>query len=297
MLPAPYSIGPRAPEDSPLEALLRRIREARFADGISCPRCNATKVCRWGTFSGRQRYRCGRCRRTFSDLTGTPAAYIKKLTKWPVYLEHMCVGSSLRYAARSLRIHPATSFRWRHRILDELRQRDSSVLRGWVEVDWLWVRYSEKRPGRGRSHFQDDPLLGTTVVLACDRLGSTVGGQGAVTRASRVSSLELEDILAPRLPARPVLLSWQGQYSAIATLARRRAGRFFQVARRPPSPPAPPRDISHLRTVLAYRIRLTKWLTRFRGVGTQRLPNYLAWHAAVDQGRQAFRSRALQWPI
>jgi hypothetical protein len=70
---------PQIPSPEPLALLLERVRSARFSRGPACPRCRGRWIQRWGQFAGRQRYRCRGCRRTFSDLTGTPAAYVKKL--------------------------------------------------------------------------------------------------------------------------------------------------------------------------------------------------------------------------
>ena len=124
--------------------ILDRIRDARFATGVRCARCDAPRVARWGSFAGRQRYRCGECKRTFSDLTGTPAAHIKKLHLWSDYARCIAEGVSVRSAARRLHVAVSTAFRWRHRILDELWVRDNEALSGIVEIGDLWFPYSRK---------------------------------------------------------------------------------------------------------------------------------------------------------
>lgn len=60
-------------------ATIQHVREARFADGLKCPRCRSDRVKRNGNFRDKkgffeQRYLCHACRRTFSDLTKTPLA-------------------------------------------------------------------------------------------------------------------------------------------------------------------------------------------------------------------------------
>ncbi|WP_390853998.1 IS1/IS1595 family N-terminal zinc-binding domain-containing protein [Alicyclobacillus hesperidum] len=45
-----------------------------------CPRCQNKSTIRHGKVDDRQRYLCKSCRGTFSDLTGTPLAYVKKST-------------------------------------------------------------------------------------------------------------------------------------------------------------------------------------------------------------------------
>jgi transposase-like protein len=52
------------------------LRRCRWPDGVTCPRCGLKRVTAH-TRSGRTarvRYLCLRCRRTFTDLTGTPLA-------------------------------------------------------------------------------------------------------------------------------------------------------------------------------------------------------------------------------
>ena len=84
------------------------FRRLRFGERPSCPRCDADRVHRWGSFSGRKRYRCVACRRTFSDFTGTPLAYIKKLPAWSPYCLCMREGlsSTPRRAAPRGIAHP-----------------------------------------------------------------------------------------------------------------------------------------------------------------------------------------------
>src|SRR5690606_39114098 len=146
----------RPPPPSPeLVHLLEELRTARFALGRSCPRCGCERTHRWGSFSGRQRYRCLGCRRTFSDLTATPAAYSKKLLLWRDYGQCLAEGASVRHAARRVRVHPATAFRWRHALLGTLLECEASeLLAGWVELCSLTLLYSEKGAAarRARRH-------------------------------------------------------------------------------------------------------------------------------------------------
>lgn len=132
------------PDTTPLEEQLRVIRTARFADGVRCPHCEADDVVRWGHFSARQRYRCKACGRTFSDLTGMPAAYSKKLSLWPAYAGCMADGLSVRKSAMRIGVTPSTAFRWRHAVLDGVRERSTVMLHGWVEVAWAGMAYSIK---------------------------------------------------------------------------------------------------------------------------------------------------------
>src|SRR6266511_46674 len=61
------------------------LRKARWLDGIVCPRCGKRRVTTHSRSSGTpwRRYLCLGCRRTFTDLTGTPLARTNlPLTTW-----------------------------------------------------------------------------------------------------------------------------------------------------------------------------------------------------------------------
>lgn len=281
----------------PVERLLERIRAIRHRDGARCPHCSCDHVQGWGRFSGRKRYRCTGCRRTFSDLTGTPAAYIKKLELWPAYEEGMREGESLRAAGRRLDIHPSTAFRWRHRLLRGLRDRDPETLTGWIEVsDTLLFAESRKgqrsglgRPARTRGvmglwswswawWLGRDPTNTVRVLVAHDRLGHVV--TGVVPWRPFPTADDLAQVLGHRLRASsdgsdPVLV--------VARSGRALSGydRFVQDRR------ASVKSLHgadrhdprvHIDRALAYRHRLKAWLARFRGVATRYLPHYLVWH-------------------
>lgn len=291
-----------APPSPPeLTRLLESIRDARFASGARCPRCGHDRTHRWGSFSGRQRYRCTACRRTFSDLTGTPAAYSKKLLLWADYSQCIAEGTSVRRAARRLRIHPCTAFRWRHALLDALRERDDEALAGWIELGSVAFPYSEKgrrgatdprRRGPIPSIVRPHPVA--RVLVACDRRARTITALAGVATTSRLHSHEIERILAARVGARSALVSADGPYAPARIAARRMRWMFVDARRRI----SRPRSLGHVRTVQAYVHRLRDWLDRFHGVATRYLPNYLAWHRAVDaRWTRRVQAEALRWPV
>jgi transposase-like protein len=99
------------------DTVLELVRRLRFAGGRpSCPRCGSATH-RWGMFSGRQRYRCVGCRRTFSDLTGTVFRHLKRLDVCPAVLSCMSRQATIRSTAQAAGISKDTAFRWRHRLL------------------------------------------------------------------------------------------------------------------------------------------------------------------------------------
>lgn len=99
------------------EELLGRIRAARWAQGLRCPRCSSPRC---GLFmrqdaSGRRKLRCLACGRAFNDLTGTPLARTHlPLSAWHRAARLMLQGEP-SCAELSVRLGVKISTAWRVR--------------------------------------------------------------------------------------------------------------------------------------------------------------------------------------
>jgi transposase-like protein len=113
--------------------LLRWVRATRWGQGAAdppdgaaqdrprnppCPRCRAERTHRWGRFGNRQRWKCTRCGRTFSDLTGTFLQGTHRLAAWIAFADHLKCGPTVRAAAEHVGVNKDTALRWRHRLID-----------------------------------------------------------------------------------------------------------------------------------------------------------------------------------
>lgn len=260
-----------------------RFRRARFRDGIVCPRCGHTDVHRWGSFGWRRRYRCLGCRRTFSDFTGTPLAYLKRVELWESYCTLALRTATIRQSARRLGVDPSTAFRWRHRLLATLRDTERGRLSGRISVDMTWLPHSDKgtrglaRPARRVAYTgMSWETRIAWVLAACDDSGRAIG---AYTGAAR-----------PRLPTVIALLqqragdgtSLLGRSSLWGLLARA-AGRLGLAFEREFYVPLRARDAADPEQARVYLLRWKKWLTRFRGIATKYIDHYLAWFRLLDR--------------
>lgn len=75
--------------------------------GVVCPRCGVNRVTIHSilTRAPRRRYLCLRCRRTFTDLTGTPFARTNlPLCKWFYCLDLIEEGMTTTELAKKLRV-------------------------------------------------------------------------------------------------------------------------------------------------------------------------------------------------
>lgn len=278
----------RTPASADRDRILQQIRRIRFADGLKCPRCYHRQIQKWGGFCGRRRFRCRGCFRTFSDLTGTPLAYTKRLASWRRFTVCLLAGASVRRTGRRLGIHKDTAWRWRHRLLDALRERQPEGFEGPVELREVTFLYSEKgsrrlkRPafrGASRPH-----RLNRARVWALLARDSTARTMAEVAGPNRPDHEFVRQKLLMRCPPDTLVLSTGGRFSSIrracrdATLRHRRVspGRFS---------PALPRVSAVRDSIVGFELRMKSWLARFRGVATRYLQNYLCLHGFVEERR------------
>jgi transposase-like protein len=279
------------------EETLAELRLSRFTGKLACPRCSGSRIQRWGWFSGRRRFRCTTCRRTFSDLTGTPVAYSKKIELLRHYARCLEEGLSIRKTAKCVGISPSTAFRWRHRFMERLGATHTETLSGVIEMTTHRLPLSCKgqrtlgRPAR-RKGWQPSrrrpPFV--AIIIAVDRHGSAAS---ACVRNPQIYTHDLERSFGKYVAGRPVIVAAQGPLGPPSVFARRLGGIFWDARR-----PDPAQSLIRIAGAQAYTVSLVGWMARFRGVATKYLPNYLAWHRAVShRTRFALERRVLRWPM
>lgn len=110
----------------------------------ACPHCGHGKYVRFGKDKGAQRYKCQRCKRNFTEYTGTWMARLHKKEKIADYLELMVAEKSLDKIKTELQINKKTAFDWRHKILSSLTPTEPGVFKGITESDETFFRFSPK---------------------------------------------------------------------------------------------------------------------------------------------------------
>jgi len=257
--------------------------EASASARSVCPHCASTSLYRHGCAHGLQRYRCRACNKTFNALTGTPLARLRERSRWLDYLDCVLDATSVRKAADLVGVHRTTSFRWRHRFLTGLPHAPLKPLAGIAEADETFLLESEKgarhldRPARKRGGNASKRGISeeqVCILLARDRTGQIadfVTGKGPVTKQ------QLHRDLAPVLD-RDVLLVTDGnaayRYFALEAGITHEAVNLRAGIRT--------RGAIHVQNVNAYHGRFHQWLSRFNGVATRYLRNYLTWRQVLD---------------
>ncbi len=248
----------------------------------TCPYCKSRHLYKWGVRNDLQRYKCKNCTKTFNILTGTPLANLHKKGRWLTYAQCIIEGLSIRKAASKCGVHRNTSFRWRHRFLQNSGYIKPDKLSGIVEVNELIFARSEKgnkklkrKPRKkGYKSVKHIPIKNRVFTLFCrDRGKNTFDGIlnkfSADNLKSDLSLITKDTLLCSHNKA--VYLKYTKENSVRHGILNISKGESVK------------KDVVHIKNVLVYQLDLQMWMVRFRGVATKYLHNYLSWYREMDE--------------
>lgn len=135
---------------------------------IACPFCKSRKFSNNGfSPSGKARYVCVKCQRTFSETTGTPLHALKKQEQFFKFLDVMSGGyQTLRKMADTVGVTTATAFQWRHKILNAMNPSKIKY-EGITDFNTKVVSFSRKGL-RTDIQVTDDVSIGANVLAVAD---------------------------------------------------------------------------------------------------------------------------------
>ncbi len=152
------------------------------------------------------------------------------------------------------------------------------------------------RPARkrgGRAHRRGISRELDCILVARDRSGQTID---AVVGRGALNVTQLERHLLPCLDRQVLLVS--DAHAAYRSFARKHGIAHEAVnlqagvrVRRGAA------GAIHVQNVNAYHQRFRQWLSRFRGVASRYLPNYLGWYRALDSARITSAAQLLRIAI
>lgn len=282
--------------DEQFEDLLATMRQRKDADGVQrlvmarmaerqcCPHCESTKVNKHGMEFGSQRFRCKDCGKTFTALTGTPFHRLRGKEQLLENAACMADGLSIRKTAARLEMTVDKAFRWRHKFLQFLSGQKPTALTGIVEADETLFpvsykgqrkgipRASKKRSGKTKDGAGAEK---TTVVVAVQR-GTQIEFDQVLPLGTAIA---LTDALRPVLGAEAVLSTdGNAAYWTVAKKLGVKSGSFVSAYHGKGGD-----GIWHVQSVNRYDADLKTWLSRFKGVATKYLANYLGWRRLLDR--------------
>ncbi|MGR5096971.1 IS1595 family transposase [Vibrio maritimus] len=239
-----------------------------------CPHCHAMNFIKHGvTAKGIQRYRCKDCKKTFCSLTGTPLFKMRMEDKWLAYVSMMWDGVPLRKIAARLRITLRTAFFWRHRFLKMPNQNQPASFTGIIEADEAFLPESFK--GRRQMPRESRKRGGGKVPLVPFLVSYQRGDQYTFKVMDRNTKKNLSDAITPLLTDGCCLCT-DGNLSYVSIVSdldiKLDHKRIIALDGRVID------GIYHIQHVNSFIANFKEWLSRFKGVGTFYLPNYLAWH-------------------
>ncbi len=261
---------------------------------ITCPHCHSIEVISRGSHKRVKRYQCKACNRYFSGNYGTALHGIHKKDKWQQYIECMNESLSLKKSAKLVGISYRTSFIWRHKILSTLKEAEPNQLEGIVEADDTYFRYSEKgsrklkrkprKRGSGNMTLKRNKV---PVVVATDRKGNTVlnvAGRGFVNKKN------LRAAISGKFHPEATLCS--DGANVYKGLAIHEGIRHVQSAIH--GRPLAKNKAYNIQTANHLQKELKEYMSRFNGVSTKYLQNYLYWFMLTKK-KLAENDKIKQW--
>ncbi len=243
-----------------------------------CPRCRCEHVTKAGVHNGRQVYKCKNCKYQFRE---TAKSLVYHMHKYPLmldYLKCMLEGKSLRACAREVGISLPTSFKWRHKILSAIQGLEGGInFSGITEADELLMQYSEK--GRRYKSLEEKEQAmnnvhpNVAILVMTDREGNLLFKH---TGENRVQNSHIKEELKHRVSENNLICFKPNE-------------EFKQGVIESPSKKILVRGKTKGLTIYSVKIAEKKinnflvWMTKFRGVATKYLQNYLMWFVVMNK--------------
>ena len=263
---------------------MRDCREARFSKGKIFPHCRSHEVCKYGSSSGKQRYKCKSCLRTFTEFSKSVLSSSKlPLAHWLEYAKCMILGLSIRRAAIQFGVCVKTSVYMRHRILDSIRPYiGMGHLEGVVEMDETYFAESFKgnhvksgftmpRPSRKRGKEVTKRGISSEQVCVLTGLDRQGNIYAEVICKGRMKSSDLNRVLEGHIEKESILCT-DSHKSYIQFVKD-----FGLEHKRIESGKRKTDDFYNIQRLNTFHSRLKVWMTHFKGVSTKYLVNYLYW--------------------
>ncbi len=259
--------------------------ESQNTAELSCPDCSSSTIIKFGKNRlGKQRYRCNHCKRIFViPTTKSPLSCSKKPAKmWFNYVECMENGMSIRKSAAIVGITPNTSFQWRHKILNAIKSELPSKLSGTVEIDEVIIPesfkgnhsknenfYLGRAPRKRGPKLSERGSLRSVRVLCC--LSRRIDILSQVIGRIRPVAEQLVRILEDKIEAGSTICT--NNNAAYRTVAKELTLTLYKLT----SPNQVIEEKYDNQKAKAFGRQLKGFLTKFNGVATKYLNNYIAW--------------------
>ena len=250
----------------------------KLSNNYRCPHCQSNKINKNGTSSHKYpQFICRNCKKTYTIRTNTIFYYSKKnINVWREYIELFSQGLSLRKIVAEMdnKINLKTAFYWRHKILEVMKNFDNhDKLDGIVEADETYFNESQKgsrnikdRKPRKRGFSSENRIVGLShnkvcVLTALDRNKHSFNkpvGYGKVNK-------EQVAILQHRIKDNSILITDGDKSYKVLKDIKLKQLKFGK----------PQSKVYHLSNINNFHSKLKQFMSRFNGVATKYLDNYV----------------------
>ncbi len=257
-----------------------------------CEKCGCKLYKNGTTKSGIQKYICSGCKTNFSETTNTIICHSKlSFEIWKNVIDNLLNGFSLRRISEENNISLLTSFRLRHKVLYALKHFIESInLSGEIQSDEKYFsinlkgtkpknmpRYSKKRtstnsPYRGISHHK---ICVVSSIDENDNLLLKIVGLGRCTTDMLNKSLGKKLNNAKSITADSASAYQEFCKNNHLTLNAIPSG-FHE------------NDIFNISEINGIHSQLETWFSKFRGVSTRHLQEYLDWFVYIFTMKKRF---------
>ena len=271
------------------------LTDERHAKGRACQHCGSIRIARNGHRpDGTQRYLCRECGKSFVVSVNSIAFSTKKdIAVWEKYISCMMLGLSIRKSADICGIHRNTAFYWRHKILDALSSVMNEVeLDGIVEMDETFFPISYKgnhsksktfqmprephRRGK-ETHVRGISKEQVCVPCAVNRSGASLA---MVSNLGRVAAKNIHAVFDGKIAEDSTLVT--DKMNSYVRFADASGLELVQLKNGKAK-----KGIYNIQRINSYHSKLKKFMSKFNGVSTKYLNNYLVWNGFVNYMKEA----------
>lgn len=229
-----------------------------------CPYCEGDKVIKYGFYKGIQRYKCKNedCGKTFNNDINNPFRYSKKFKDmWEKYFEVFLKGVSLRECALRMNITLVTAFFWRHRFLHDLCEKSYiEKIGSYVELTKLALNENFKGDRKYHKEKRDKIIIVNAVNDYIDILPIFVA-------RNFIGLFDIRDNIIPRLDRKAYVV---GLLDGRLKVFAKGFNEINKIKLKE-------NKVSNID--ISYSNKIKTWLTKFNGVASKYLENYLSWRA------------------
>jgi len=258
---------------------LHKVIDKERDESRYCDHCGSVHIVKNGkTPTGRQKYMCRDCGKSYSDTRSSITASSKKpYHVWESFIMCMMNEFTLRKTTKLVDISLPTAQVWRHKVMEAMGKYDIQIpLSGEIQVDETYFnlnmkgykklpRQPKKRKTKSfRSGLNNELISVVSAVDEHDRILIEITGSGNSSADSIISALDGR--IAP-----------DSIFTADSKPGYQKVAKHFDSELHQIPSGFYADDIHNLGEVNEIHSRLKSWMVQFKGVSSRHLKRYLNW--------------------